>query len=166
MIFTSAYNSRVVNILDDGGQYKFYEDMVKMIRQVFPRESHDILVKPHPIERVELYRPLEQFGVKIFDRFADSFALVYFADLYIADSSTANFIPLAMNKKVILTDFFRLPLIEKTAPYFGIKHFVTDREEFVFLLEKHKKGNLDYQYKDREKIIVSDSLRKILDWIG
>ena len=165
VIFTSAYNSRVINILDDEGQYKFYEGIVKMIREIYPTESHEILIKPHPIERTELYRPLEKFGVKIFDRFTDNFTLVYFADLYIADSSTANFIPIAMSKKVILMDFFRLPLIEKSAPYFGIKRFIISRDEFLSLLQKHKKGNLDYQYEGGEKIVVSDSLTKILSWI-
>lgn len=165
-IFTSAYNSRVVNILDDDGQYQFYEDLIKTIRDIFPKESHDILIKPHPIERPELYQPLEKYGAKVFDRLADNFTLVYFADLYIADSSTANFIPITMGKKAIFINFFRLSLIEKSAPYFGIKRFVAEREEFRALLEKHKKGVLGRQYEAGEEIITSDSLAKILNWIG
>src|SRR3989344_6710781 len=101
VIFTSAYNSRVVNVLDDDGQYQFYENIVKIIKQIYPKESHEIIIKPHPIERTELYRPLEKFGVKIFANLADNFTLVYFSDLYIADSSTANFIPITMGKKTI-----------------------------------------------------------------
>ena len=166
VIFTSAYNSRVVNVLNDNGQYQFYENIVKMIKQIYPKESHEILIKSHPIERVELYQPLEKFGVKIFANLSDNFTIVYFADLYIADSTTANFIPITMNKKTIFINFFHLPLIEKSAPYFGIKSFITGQEEFKSLLQKHKVGALDYQYEAKKEIITPDSLTKILNWIG
>ncbi|KKT75320.1 MAG: hypothetical protein UW71_C0004G0011 [Parcubacteria group bacterium GW2011_GWB1_44_7] len=166
VIFTSAYNSRVVNVLNDNGQYQFYENIVKIIKQIYPKESHEIIIKPHPIERTELYQPLEKFGVKIFANLADNFTLVYFSDLYIADSSTANFIPITMGKKTIFINFFHLPLIEKSAPYFGIKGFITNQDEFRSLLQKHKAGILDYQYETKKEIITPDSLTKILNWIG
>ena len=97
---------------------------------------------------------------------SDNFTIVYFADLYIADSTTANFIPITMNKKTIFINFFNLPLIEKSAPYFGIKGFITGQEEFKSLLKKYKVGTLDYQYETKKEIITPDSLNKILNWIG
>src|SRR3989344_6531926 len=92
--------------------------------------------------------------------------LIFFADLYIADSTFTNFIPIAMGKEAIFVNFFNLPSVESAKGCFGIKKFIEAWDEFEKLLELFRDGNLPRQYEFDEKILINNSLRKILDWIG
>ena len=165
VIFTSSYNSSVVKVFDDLGQYRFYEDIVTRIRKFCSANEYQILLKIHPIEKKALYAPLEKYGVVVFDKFANNFELVYFSDLYIADSTTANFIPEIMGKDAIFIDFYGLPLIEASRKYLGVKKFIRNPDEFESLLGLWKQGKLEKQYETSD-LLVENSLERIVRWVG
>ncbi len=166
VIFSSAYNSNVVHVLDDAGQLAFYEEIIEMIRESCPAEHYAISIKIHPIENATLYEPLKQRGVKIYDKFIDNAELIYFSDLYIADSTTVNFVPVLMNKKALFVNFVKLPLIEASREYFGIKKYITDKDEFRALIKAYAGGHLESQYDSDTRIFTKDSLKRIVEWIG
>lgn len=165
IICSSAYNSNVVHVLDDKGQLAFYEDIVIALEKVYPKDLYAISLKIHPIENISLYKPLEKYGVRLYDKFVSSPELVYFADLYIADSSTMNFIPIIMGRQCIFVNFLRLPLIEASRTYFGIKKYISDRAEFASLLEDYANSTLTSQYETHPDIFTSDSLKRIIAWV-
>ena len=55
MIFTSPYNTNIVDVFDDRGQVDFYDKIVSLVRKVFPSETHEIILKLHPLERKGIY---------------------------------------------------------------------------------------------------------------
>ncbi len=166
VIFSSAYNSAIVRELDDAGQLAFYEDMVKMIRVSCPEELYTISLKIHPIENLALYAPLKKHGVTLYDKFTNNSELIYFCDLYIADSTTVNFLPILMDKKAIFINFLSLPIIETSREYFGITRYITDRQEFCTLIEDYTKDRLQKQYILDKTIFTDNSLQRILEWVG
>ena len=166
VFFSSPYNGKDIRVLTDEGQYNFTEALVKAIRAVFPAETHDIRVKIHPTENIELYRPLSKWGVTLYDKHTNNYELIYFADLYIAGGTTTNFIPLVMDKDAIFVNFLKHPIIESTKKVFNIRHFVTDYPTFTKLLTDFKNGTLAKQYYDVGGVTTPDSLNKILEWIG
>jgi len=166
VFFSSPYNGKDIKILTNEEQYNFTEALVKTIRAVFPAETHDIYLKIHPSENIELYQPLTKWGVKLYDKHTDNYELIYFADLYIAGGTGANFIPLVMGKDAIFVNFLKLSLIESIKKVFNLKNFVTDYQTFTELLIDFKNGALPKQYYDVDGVTTPDSLKKILEWIG
>lgn len=165
IIFSSSYNSDVVRTMDDRGQLDFYRHMIDLVRQACPASHFHISLKIHPREDIALYEPLRALGVSLYDKHADNFMLVYFSDLYIADSTTTNFIPMVMDKEAIFVNFLKMELIEKTKNDFSIKQYVSDEWEFKKLLADFREGKLERQYNRSNDIITEDSLRKIVSWI-
>ncbi len=166
VIFSSAYNSNVVHVLDDAGQLSFYENIVEMIRESCPVEQYAISLKIHPIENISLYEPLKKQGIKIYDKFTDNAELIYFSDLYVADSTTVNFVPVLMNKHALFVNFLQLPLIEASREYFGIKKYITNKDEFRALVAAYADGRLEPQYNPDTRIFTKDSLSKTVAWVG
>lgn len=166
IIFSSSYNSDVVRTMNDSEQLNFYWNIVDLIYQICPSNHFQISLKIHPRENIALYKPLIEAGVKLYDKHTDNFQLIYFSDLYIADSTTANFIPIIMDKNAIFINFARLELIEKSKTDFLIRQFVTDKFEFKNLLMDFKNNKLEKQYDFNENILTKNSLVKILEWIG
>ncbi len=165
-LFSSPYNGKDVNVLTDAEQYDFTSRIMNTIREICPASRFALALKIHPSERIELYRPLEKIGVKIFGKDTDNYELVYFTDLYVAGGTAVNFVPLIMGKDAIFINFLKLSNIEDTRPIFNIKKFVTDDAEFRELLTRYREGILPRQYADVEDVITHDSLKKIIAWIG
>lgn len=166
VFFSSPYNGKDIKVLTDEEQYNFTETLVKTIRTIFPVETYDLRIKIHPSENIELYRPLTKWGVTLYDKHTNNYELIYFADLYIAGGTSANFIPLVMGKDAIFINFLKHPIIESTKKVFNIKNFVTDYQTFSKLLTDFKNGALPKQYYDVAGIATPDSLKKILEWVG
>jgi hypothetical protein len=165
ILFTSPYNTKEVVIFDDCAQCAYVKYILDTVRNIFPSDDFDFLVKIHPAENINTYKPLLQEGIKIHTT-SDNSELIYLSDLYLAESTTVNFIPVIMNKDCIFTNFLSLSLVELTKESFAIKKFITDKEEFKKLLVLFKDGNLPRQYVSDNDIFTTDSLAKILEWIG
>jgi len=165
ILFTSPYNTKEVTILDDQAQCAYFKDILDTVREILPPDDFDLSVKIHPAENINTYEPLIKEGVKI-HVIADNSELIGLSDLYLAESTTVNFIPIIMSKDCIFTNFLNLSLVELTKESFAIKKFITDKEEFKNLLVSFKEGNLPRQYVSDKDIFTTDSLKKILEWIG
>lgn len=165
IIFTTPFNTKDLTFFSDQEQFEYYKKIVKKIREVFSAKKADILLKIHPAEKVKSYKPLEKYGVKIYDKNAKNEELIYFSDLYIAHHSTTNYIPIIMKKNAIFVNFANKDFINDTKKYFGIKKYISSYSEFKKLLNDFKNNNLTKQYKDNDSIITKDSLNKILSWI-
>ena len=166
VFFSSIYSGKDLFVLSQEGQYEFTKKIFESIRKVCPESEHDLSLKIHPAEDIELYRPLEKMGVKIFGKDTDNYELIYCNDLYIAGGTATNFVPLIMGKDAIFINFLKLPVIEATKEVFNIKKFMTDYGEFENLLSLFKEGKLPKQYENMEGIVTKDSLSKIVRWIG
>ncbi|OHA26146.1 MAG: hypothetical protein A3D52_00485 [Candidatus Taylorbacteria bacterium RIFCSPHIGHO2_02_FULL_44_36] len=166
IVFSSPFYIKDIKIITAEEQVRYYKKLIEKIREICPLEKYDILFKIHPIEDLNTYKSLENIGIKIFDKNADNHALIYLSDLYIADSTTTNFIPITMGKKAIFINFYKLLLVESSKYCFGIKKFATDEKEFNRLLKLYHDRRLPVQYEKDEEIITPDSLTKIIEWIS
>ena len=166
IVYSSPFYIKDIKIITAEEQVRYYKKLIEKIKEICSLEKYDILFKIHPIEDLNTYKSLENIGIKIFDKNADNHTLIYLSDLYIADSTTTNFIPIMMGKNAIFINFYKLPLVESSKDCFGIKKFVTDENEFNRLLKLYHEKKLPVQYEKDEEIITPDSLTKILNWIG
>lgn len=166
VIFSSPFNKKDVLWLSDQEQLEYFEKIVKIIREVFNEKEADILFKIHPIEDKNLYLPLQKLGVKVYNSATQNEELVYFADLYIGHGSTANFIPMIMQKPIIFINFIKWPLIDLSQKTFNAKKFIKDYQEFRKLLQDFKNNRLEKQYELTDEIYTPHSLEKILAWIN
>ena len=166
IFYSTPFNRKDTVILSDAKHRKMTETVIQTIREICPPDQYGVLFKPHPSETKGGYQYLAPYSVTFLDPVADNNELIALADLYIAGVSTTNFIPITMNKKAIFVNLAKLRQVESARPFFGIKKFVTEPAEFRDLLTDFKRGKLEPQYSGREKIIVDDSLQKIIDWIG
>jgi len=163
--FSSAYNGKDVHVLSDSQQYELTLRIIKIIQDVCSKDQYEILFKIHPSENLELYRPLQNFEVKLYDKHANNYELVYFTDLYVGGGTAANFIPIVMGKEAIFVNFLNLPIIDATRKVFNIEKFVTEDKEFRKLLSFFVTGTLSPLYRSSEETVTRNSLQKILDWI-
>lgn len=166
IVFSSCYNKKDVTFLNDKQQYTYIKSVFDDLFYVFPRDQFDFLLKIHPAEDMELYLEIEKSGVKIFDKQADNFELIALSDLYLADSTTTNFIPIIMEKDCIFFNFLKLDIVELTKDSFGIKRFFSNREKFIKILKDFLNGHLEKQYFLTENIYTDNSMEKIIQWIG
>jgi len=166
-LYYSPTSKKDVTGLSEKEDYELEETIVKTIRKVCPENEYDILFKIHPSEEVGLYAGLSKYGVKIFDKDTKNDELIYFADLYIAHSTTTNFIPIMMGKEAVFINPLNLSAVDTTKKLFSIKQFAVETEDFEDLLMEYSGGTLEKQYdKSDEDIFTKDSLRKILEWAG
>jgi len=166
IVFSGPYNIKDATFLSDAEQYRHIELTILQIREVCSAREFDILLKIHPAEDYHFYKHLEQYGVKIYDKVADNVELISLADLYIAESTTTNYIPVLMNKDSIFINFLKLELVELNRETYSIIKYISDKDEFKQLLSAFKAGQLKKQYTADEDIFTKDSLQKILEWVG
>src|SRR3989344_4413615 len=166
VFYSSPMYVKDITVLTPAEQLDYTKRLFTIIRKYLTEKNYDLILKIHPLEKADLYRPVEELGVKIMKKQTNNNELIFFADLYIADSTFTNFIPIAMGKEAIFVNFFNLPSVESAKGCFGIKKFIEAWDEFEKLLELFRDGNLPRQYEFDAKILINNSLRKILDWIG
>lgn len=165
VIYSTPLYTKEIIIFTENDQLAYFRRLIAVLLKEYKEKDYDILFKVHPAENERLYQPLRDLGVKVIDKHTSNPELVYFAELYIADGTTTNFIPIIMGKDCIFTNLFNLTAIETTKECFGIKKFINDWDEFETLLKLHHLGKLPRQYEVREDIIVENSLEKILAWV-
>lgn len=166
IFYSSPMYTKDVTILTLIEQLDYTRRLFVTVRKYLTEESYDLIFKVHPVEKADFYKPLEKIGVKIMDKQANNNELIFLSDLYIADSTFTDFIPIAMGKEAIFVNFFKLPSVESAKSCFGIKRFVEDWDEFEKLLKLYRDGKLPRQYESGGNIFVKDSLSKILAWVG
>lgn len=167
LLLSTPFNIRDITVFSDAQQLAYYEEIILAIRRTFSSDEADILLKVHPAEDINLYRPLEKYGVKLYEKTSPTEDLIYFSNLYLGRRSTANFIPLAMDKEAIFLNFTNIPVSPGIQKAFGIKKMISDEREFQKLLGDFKKGNLEKQYDESvKKKFVRNSVQKIVNWIG
>jgi len=166
MVFSTPFNIKgVIEILSDEEQLAHYRKLIRAIRAVAPSEQADIHLKIHHREHVNTYAPLrDEYDVILHDKDAINEHLVYFADLYTAEGSTTNFIPMVMEKDVIFTNMHKLDHFESCRSIFGIERFITNWDEYAKTLSLWKDGTLEKQYK--KGCVKTDTVSKIQSLIA
>ncbi|MFH1820693.1 MAG: hypothetical protein ABH805_02165 [Candidatus Nealsonbacteria bacterium] len=145
---------------------EYYCEIVKTIKEVFTEKEADILFKLHPSEKdLNLYEPLKKLGVKIYDKNTNNEELISFADLYIAHWSTANFVPLIMQKDCIFINLMKFKFVDLFKEMFSIKKFISDMNEFKSLLIDFKNGKLVKQYNNNSIMNDGKCIARIIEWI-
>ena len=161
-VFSHPFNIKDVGDLSDEEQLAFFEKIIQSIRKVFPQETADILFKIHPAENINLYKPLEKYGVKIFNKESSNGVIVYFSNLYISHFSTTNLIPMMMQKPCIFLNIFTLAGAEQKLGQI----FTPTHQELVEKLRAFQANQLPLQYRDDPTLFTKNSLEKILAWIN
>lgn len=166
-IYTTPFNTKDITIFSNEEQTKFYYEIVKTIRTVFEKDTTNILLKIHPAENTDIYKPLEELGVKIYGKDTKNEELIYFADLYISSPSTSNYIPITMGKNAIFINFLEAPsvLVNPLKEAYGIKKVISDKNEFIKLLTDFEKGRLQKQYTDEHIIKDGRCRERIKEWL-
>jgi len=86
-------------------EYETYEQLVEgWIKPLAALSSHNVVVNLHPSQRVEDYRYIEQWGVRICQQ--DITTLIPLSDIYVACSSTAR-LAIACGIPLVYYDVFR-----------------------------------------------------------
>ena len=125
---------------------EYYRQIFKTIRNVFPLEDAEIILKMHPGEK-RIYESYKDLGVKIYHDESRTDELLCLSDLYIADPSTSvNYMLLASGIPAIFVNFSKLTHLNNLMKYFGIKKTIIKNDEFVESLKLFKKGMLEKQY--------------------
>ncbi len=166
IVFSSPYNTKDVTFLSDEEQYRYVESIFTGLWSVLPKDQYDFHLKIHPAEDKNLYRHLASRGVKIYGKETNNFEIIGISDLYIADSTTTNFIPIIMNKDSIFVNFLKLEMVDMAKESYGIHAFVHTLHEFEKLVIDWREGRLEKQYTQDEYIYTKNSLEKIMAWIN
>jgi len=164
-LYSSPLNT-IPSILNDQEQREYVEKIIKTIRKILNEKDYDILFKIHPSEDINLYKGLENNGVKIYDKGVDNNKLIYFSDLHIGSNSTTSFIPMVMKKDIIFLNLFKLSGVEGAREYLLINQYIHSFEDFEKCLQEFRLNKLKKQYKESNDLLINDSLSKIINWIN
>jgi hypothetical protein len=146
---------------------EYYHGIIKTVREVFSTKEADILFKLHPAEElsVDSYAIFKDMQVKLYRDISNE-ELISFGDLYIAHWSTANFVPIAMEKDCIFINLIKLPFADLYKEMFSIKKFISEENEFKKLLIDFKNGTLIKQYDKNSILSDGKCLARIIHWIN
>jgi hypothetical protein len=166
-LYTTPFNAKDITILNNEEQTELYYKIAETIRTVFKKDAADILLKIHPAENTNIYKPLEELGVKIYGKDTKNEEFIYFVDLYISSPSTSNYIPITMGKDAIFINFLKAPsiLVDPIKEAYGIKKVISDKAEFIKLLNDFKLGKLQRQYTDEHIIRDGRCRERIREWL-
>lgn len=124
----------------------YFDDVIRIIREVYPENVADIHFKLHPAED-NIYESYKKYGTIIHGNEAKIDELVAICDLYISYPVTsANYMAVASGIPAIFINFSPLQVLNRSAGDFDITHVVTDKDEFKRLLSESKKGTMKAQY--------------------
>lgn len=143
-------------------------DLFKMIRQIFPVEEAEIILRIHPSENrmPGIYEPYKEFDIKLcYGADTNTEEIVCLANLYIAEPVTSvNTMILACGTPAIFFNFSEMRYLDKLAKHFNIKNIVHDKDEFLSMLQKFRRGILEKQYDDSSVNFKSvDSTIKLIN---
>lgn len=136
-------------------------DAAKMVFQAFPNNNHfQLIVKIHPIEKVEFYRDIaEEIGAQnylILDEKYDLYELLAFSNVVITCFSTVGSEAIYFEKPLIVID----PLNEDKADYVknNVALQVKNSLELETAVKKSLSESLPQEYKDytRKSISIID----------
>lgn len=165
IFFSTPFNIKDIHVFTDKEQENYCLSIISAIREIFPAREANLIFKPHPAQPIYFQKIMEDYQVKVC-RWIDNEELINLADLFIDHHSSANFIPMALQKDIIFLNLLGLPQIERTQEFFGIKQFVKTQEELKEKLKAFKDGCLEKQYQAGQTNIISNSIEKIIKWIG
>lgn len=164
LIFTTPYDiPGVMEILTQEEQQEYYRAIIRAIQKHIPPQEATIVLKIHHRESLAMYQPLIGPGVAVLDKIANNEEVVALSDIYIADGSTANFIPMAMGKDALFIHFLNIPIMLNTREFLGIKKFITSMDEFSEHIRMWKTGTMPAQYAPGS--VDTNAREKILDFI-
>jgi hypothetical protein len=128
----------------------YFDDVIRMIREVYPTKEADIHFKLHPAE-TDIYESYKKYGVIMHGNEAKIDELVSLVDLYISYPVTsANYMAVASGIDALFINFSPLQVLNRSAPDFDITHVIIDKDEFRTSLEAVKSGTLPKQYDDSD----------------
>jgi hypothetical protein len=166
IVYSSPYNTKDVTFLSDAEQCDYIESIFNGLQSVLPNNQYDFHLKIHPAEDRNVYAALASRGVRIYGKEANNFELIGLSDLYIADSTTTNFIPILMDTDSIFVNFLKLDMVEMAKSSYGITSFISTVEEFKQMVSRWKNGALEKQFVRDDYLYTTDSLEKIRAWIN
>jgi hypothetical protein len=166
-LYAVPFYSRDMTILNEEEQKNYYFRICELIRKVFSLDEAHILLKMHPSENKNIYKPLEAFGLSIYDKSAANEELISLSDIYISGPSTSNYIPITMQKHAIFINFLDVPsvIVDQFKESYGIKKVISDKAEFIKLLNDFKLGKLQRQYTDGHIIRDGRCRERIREWL-
>jgi hypothetical protein len=139
--------------------------IIAIIRNVFPEEHSNVILKLEEGEEKEFYTSLPPW-VHVLDASVPDEDVVASSILYIGCDSSANFLPQIMEKQAIFLNFLDVPEVQSACNHYQIKHLVTDWREFKKLLLQCVEGTLSRQYLYNPILFPPDSSQLIRRWIG
>lgn len=167
-LYSIPFNTKDVTFFTKREQMKHFYGIALAIREIFPEEGANILLKIHPAENIETYKPLEFLGVKVYGKDTINEELIYFVDLFISYPSTSNYVPIIMNKDAIFINLlkFSKAIGEGDKASYGIKKIVYNKREFKKLLKEFKQGKLKKQYTADHIIADGRCAERIKRWLS
>lgn len=166
LVFGAPFHRKDIVILNDDEQRDYILKVLETIRNICSQSLYNIVLKIHPSESLDFYHNILEKDYILLDKKAQNEELIGIADLYIADNTTTNFMAMVMKKKAIFINLHNLPIVEMSAPYFGIKRFIKTYLEFENALSNYRiNGILEISGETEDNIIVSGSKERILNWL-
>jgi len=124
-------------------------EILEMVRGVFSSGAANLLFKLHPSDDPSLYDSFKDLEIKIYADKASTDELICLSDLIISDPWTsANYAIVASNSLALFPNFSSLQSFNKLSKYYGIKHVIGDKGEFVTDLKRFKNKELSLQYNN------------------
>lgn len=161
IISTTFHMEATTKFTDNAGQIKYFEDTIKTIQEVYPKEEAEIVFKMHPREQDIYTNAYKKYGVKVFGRESSVEELIILCDLYLSHPLTStNFSSSGVLKDSIFLNFSPYDFLDETGKNFGIKEIAKTQEAFLKKLQDYKAGKLPRQYDD---IFKKDAVKNILD---
>lgn len=117
-------------------EYETYEELIEgWIKPLAAIRTHNVIVNLHPSQRVEDYRYIEQWGVRICQR--DITSLVPLCDIYVACSSTSR-LAIACGIPLVYYDVFRYSGAMPTLTFPGLQgtKLVTMRADLIDIMSR------------------------------
>ncbi|MBI4118610.1 MAG: hypothetical protein HY455_03690 [Parcubacteria group bacterium] len=145
-----------------------YYYLFKTIRDVFPENTADIVLRMHPTENSmeEIYKPYEALGVQLsFGEEARTDELICLSDIYVGEPSTSvNNMVLASGIPAIFVNLSEFSALDKTGEHFNIDRIIKTESALKEALMNFKRGEMQ-KYYDNSHLDVS-SVDKIVKLIG
>ncbi|OGH69540.1 MAG: hypothetical protein A3C90_00275 [Candidatus Magasanikbacteria bacterium RIFCSPHIGHO2_02_FULL_51_14] len=126
-----------------------YDQMFRILRDVFPAEEADIMLKLHPTENAmtDIYEPYKKLGVQVLYGSAKTDELVCLSDLYIGEpASSVNYMAVGCGVPALFVNFSKARFLNEKIRYFSIQHVVGDANEFQEMLRAFRRGALEKQH--------------------
>lgn len=166
-VFASTpFYTKDMRIMTAEAQLDYYRRLFGVMMSVCSPEDYNFCFKIHPAESLELYRPLESIGAKLFDKNTANDDLIYCADLYVSHHTTTNFMAMAMGKDCLFLNLVGLKFIDRFKAVMSIDEFIPDWSVLQQRLQEWRAGEHRNNYRVDDIMTDVHSGQRISRWVA